>query len=118
MKEWNIKKKEYLLFISVIIIIIYLVFHRSTRVDIELGKTFFQMSGLIRAFLTNFFFLQFLQFKLFVNCYSLKHFCCYTIMHTIIPACCAGVQCTAHPHNRLVCCHDIDNVMNDEDIEP
>jgi hypothetical protein len=31
--------------------------------------------------------------------------------------------CTVHqqfpspPHNRLVCCHDIDHVMNDEDIE-
>jgi hypothetical protein len=22
------------------------------------------------------------------------------------------------PHNRLVCCHDIDRVTNDEDIEP
>jgi hypothetical protein len=22
---------------------------------------------------------------------------------------------TAHPHNRLVCCHDIDHVINDED---
>jgi hypothetical protein len=28
-----------------------------------------------------------------------------------------GVRCTAHPHNRLVCCHDIDHVMNNEDIE-
>jgi hypothetical protein len=25
---------------------------------------------------------------------------------------------TAHPHNRLVCCHDIDHVIIDEDIEP
>jgi hypothetical protein len=25
--------------------------------------------------------------------------------------------CTAHPHNRLICCRDIDHVMNDEDIE-
>jgi hypothetical protein len=25
--------------------------------------------------------------------------------------------CTAHPHYRLVCCHAIDHVMNDEDIE-
>jgi hypothetical protein len=25
---------------------------------------------------------------------------------------------TAHPHDRLVCCHDIDHVTNDEDIEP
>jgi hypothetical protein len=23
-----------------------------------------------------------------------------------------------HPHNRLVCCHDVDYVINDEDIEP
>jgi hypothetical protein len=22
------------------------------------------------------------------------------------------------PHNRLVCCHDIDHVINDKDIEP
>jgi hypothetical protein len=26
--------------------------------------------------------------------------------------------CTTHPHNRLVCCHDIDRVINNEDIEP
>jgi hypothetical protein len=29
-----------------------------------------------------------------------------------------STPCTAHPHNRLVCCHDIDHVINDEDIEP
>jgi hypothetical protein len=29
-----------------------------------------------------------------------------------------SLPCTAHPHNRLVCCHDIDHVTNDEDIEP
>jgi hypothetical protein len=39
--------------------------------------------------------------------------------HTSLLCGCAvhGVQCTAHLHNRLVCCHDIDHVMNDEDIE-
>jgi hypothetical protein len=26
--------------------------------------------------------------------------------------------CTAHPHNKLVCCRDIDHVIIDEDIEP
>jgi hypothetical protein len=30
----------------------------------------------------------------------------------------ATLRYTAHPHNRLVCCHDIDHVINDEDIEP
>jgi hypothetical protein len=25
--------------------------------------------------------------------------------------------CTAHPHKSRVCCHDIDHVMNDDNIE-
>jgi hypothetical protein len=40
--------------------------------------------------------------------------------HGNIPTCCAGVRymvpCTAHPHNRLVCCHDIDIAYGEQNV--
>jgi hypothetical protein len=42
-------------------------------------------------------------------------------LRVLCPVCGLLLYCskryTAHPHNRLVCCHDIDRVMNDDDIE-
>jgi hypothetical protein len=40
------------------------------------------------------------------------------VVHDVVNVMAAYQWCTAHLHNRLVCCRDIDHVINDEDIQP